>query len=345
MSGGHLNLTGTPISMNGSDLTVTSGNIIISGGNATSVTPTGIIKSADYDYEQRKGWALDHGNLYLFDGEIKAELIDIQSEQNLIDYGYSTMMYPPEWYKVNVQFSGAIEASLTSVWSRYGDNSLRLQGDNNDRFEMTRLLSDDSKDFSRIRVEPGSQYIASAWIYNQAVTTKSLRLYFASSDGGFVESATFSFEPGESRRISLVGTVPDVPGATGAYVGVLLKSDGSDFAIDGMQFEPRTGSDEPSTFNFGGGTTIDGNSIETGSIVSNNYLEGSDGWKISMDGEVEFQGGIFRGELFASDLVSGTIDNQEYQLSDIESFIEDADFADGWTKTQVLKNTVFRVGI
>lgn len=343
MSGGRLNLTGTPITMDGSDFTINSGNIILNQGFAAGPNPTGVIQSADYDYEQRQGWALDSGNLYLFSGEISASLIDVQNEQNLLDFGYTTMAYPPEWYSENVQVSSGAFADLTSVWSRYGRNGLQLQGNSLATFQMVGNLPDDSgPDFSRIRVEPGVEYIFSTYAHNLSVSAKTIQLFFVVSDGSEISSTQFEILPGATERISFVGEVP-TPGPgfsnTGAFSGVRILSEDTNMVLDGMQFEQRTGSNLPSTFNIGGGTTIDGGSIKTGAIVSNNYLAGSTGWKIGMDGTVEFQGGIFRGQLFASDLVSGTIDNQEFLLSDIESLIVDRYFEDGWEQTNILSNS------
>lgn len=340
MSGGQLNLTGTPISMDGSDLTVQSGNIIISGGLAADPSPNGVIKSADYDYENRTGWALDNGNLYLFDGEVNAATLDVQSEQNLIDYGYSTMSYPADWYEQNVIVSAGDSATLYSLWSRYGPTSLQLQGDSGSDFKLVREL-ESGYDFSRIRVNPGNEYIVSAYVRNLSGAAKDIKMYFIVDDGSEF-TQTFSFADGETRRIWFSRTVtsPD-PGYsnTGAYVGFSFTSAGSNFAIDGVQFEEKFGSERPSTFSIGGGTVVDGGTIKTGAISSNNYNAGISGWRISTDGQVEFQGGTFRGQLFAEDFVSGTIDNQEFLLSDIESFIDDPEFETGWTDTVVLKNT------
>lgn len=337
MSGGQLNLTGTPVTLAGSDLTVQSGNIIIDGGSALAINPTGIIRSANYDYETRQGWAIDNGNLYLFDGEINAALLDVKSEQNLVDYGYSTMSYPASWYDENVLVSEGATAGLTSLWSRYGPTSLQLQGGVASKFSLVNYVGE-SLDYSRVRIEPNKEYIVSAYVSNLANAAKDITMFFTVASGQEI-SSVFSFAALETRRIWFHALVPNDPVNTGAYVGFSFTQASSNFAIDGVQFEEKLNSDLPSTFNIGGGTVIDGGTIRTGAIASNNYIEGFSGWRISTTGEVEFQGGTFRGQLFAEDFVSGTIDNQEFLLSDIESFIEDPEFAEGWDKTVVMKNT------
>lgn len=110
---------------------LTAGSAFISNllvQSTLSVSPGGLIKSDNYDFSTRTGWAVDDGNLYLFDGEIDASLVTVQDEANLVDYGFSMFSYIGYWYDEYMHTSDAdIIASITSVWSRYGKNALRVQ--------------------------------------------------------------------------------------------------------------------------------------------------------------------------------------------------------------------------
>ncbi|MCA1799855.1 MAG: fibronectin type III domain-containing protein [Actinobacteria bacterium] len=336
MSGGTLNLTGTPVLMDGSDFTIESGNIRLVGGDAASALPDGAIMSDDYDYSTRTGWALDSGNLYLFSGEINAALVDIKNQQNLLEYGYTTFLYNEEWYAENLQESGLV-ASLTSIWSRYGSTALRLVGDTGDTVEFYQDTGV-GPDYNRVRVDGGSSYIFSAYVRNVTAGAKDIELFITQSTGAPGVSEVFTIPAETTQRISGVFTMES--SATGVLPGIRLKSAGADFIVDGAQFELKeVDSDTPSTFNIGGSTRIDAGSIQTGSITSNNYLTGVSGFEIKMDGTVEFQGGVFRGQLFAEDLVSDTIENQDFILSKIESFVPDPGFENGWSSIRVLASS------
>jgi hypothetical protein len=336
MFSGNFRLTGAPVTLEGSELRVIEGNIVIDGGTANNPEPTGIIQSADYDYAARTGWALDQGNLYLFSGEIDASLITIRNTQNLLEYGYTTMPYKEAWYAVNVQEQGLV-ASLTNLWSRYGARGLRLQGGAGSTAGFYEIV-DGQEDFSKVRVEPGLSYIFSVYVYNNTLESKDVQLFVVQQTGESEESGVFTIPAGISERIHFMFDVE--PGVNGLYTGMRILSDLSDFIVDGMQLELRTISDEPSPFNIGGSTIIDGGAIQTGSITSNNYLEGQSGWKIGMNGDVEFQGGVFRGQLFAEDFVSGTITNQNLLLGMTERFVSQPYFEEQWVGFEILKRSL-----
>lgn len=81
------------------------------------------------------------------------------------------------------------------------------------------------------------------------------------------------------------------------------------------------------------GGTINASTIGYGEIISQGFVSGFTGFRISLDGNVEFADGIFRGTIDAQDLITGTISNQDFLLAGITNFIPDPLFREGWDTT------------
>jgi hypothetical protein len=290
MAGGSLNLTGTPVNLQGSNFTVTSGNIIINGGIAATTTPTGVIRSSNYNYTNKTGWALDNGSLYLFDGEIKASLITVADQSpNLIDHGYSQMGYPLDWYQSNVSQTG-VTYTITSLWSRYGPNSMRMQGGTG----ATLFFAAGSTSYN-ISMQENTSHTFSAYVKNYSTATKSMAIAVNLNIGGQVVGPDVSFAPGEVKRLTL--SFPSGT-ATSALVLFILRSETSDFMVDGVQVEP---SGSATTYKVGGVTTISGAMIKTGSIVANSGM-----WSLNMNGNLFAQNAQISGDITANSLATNS---------------------------------------
>ena len=285
-----------------SDLDVESKLTVLDGG---------IIESEDFDFSQRTGWALDNNNLFLFDGEIDAKLIQTQQEANILDQGYTQFTYADDWYQVNIFHESPLVVFQTSSESRYGPTALRVvRGPGQFGGEERRVFfgtQDSSEQFNHnIRVEPGTDYISSIYVYNDDNNDVEIQLELLLDDDSFLSSDVFTVLPGQWERVQQLFTIP--ANIDLAMFVIKIVSDDADVIFDGAQLEIRSGLDDSASFfKTSGGTTISGNQITTGSIQSNNFIPPSEtqlgqGWQITIDGQAVFQEAIITG-----DILGGTI--------------------------------------
>jgi len=217
----------------------------------------GLIKSDNYDFSSRTGWAVDDGNLFLFSGAIDASKITIQDGANLLDHGYSTFLNDTEWYALNLDSTAAVAQS--SLWSRYGTASLNINGSLGERTWFSKSVS------YSIAVESSTDYIGSIYVHNPDSSSMSLRLVFEDNDMGLLLGSETTVPAGGTVRLSEVYTT--APNASLARMGIEVRSSTADFYVDGGQFEQRAGLfTEPSTFKVGGVTSISAGQITTGFI-------------------------------------------------------------------------------
>lgn len=290
MDGGNVNFNAADVSVNsGGSFTVDSGDIVVSGGS-------GRIRSGSpsYNYSNEEGWALENGNLFLFDGEVHAKALRIQNGQNVLDHRYAVMSGPLTEFYTRSSTNG-YSWSIDTNWSMYGGNSIRVVN----TFGSARYLYlSTSTTVENTKVEPGETYIFSGYARNNGGSSTTVRIGYRTGGSTTIQKNVV-IPAGDTVRVfaeyTLGGSVNDLMVALGSM-------NNGDVSWDAIQVEKKLGAiSEPSPFSTGVLTTIDGGTITTGSIQSTNQGGSGPNWSIGLDGSATFTDGTFNGTIQADD--------------------------------------------
>lgn len=289
-----------------------------------TIDSAGHLKSSNYNVGAGTGYSLDTSNLTIFDGAITAKSLLIQDGQNLMlpiyaDFEHQSGAYSTAGVTNFNNFTydtGHISTTTISKYNvgRYGSNSLRIQ-------ESTALSTDPipphvffGKDGSIYNLPADAgDYIISVWA-RQTTASYSQFVYLGvrqSPSGVDLMSGFALINSTTWTRISGKITVP----AGQDKLCFVIKSvpvigqTGVDFLIDGVQIERKqAGLDTPSAFKPPGSTTIDGDSITTGTIRSNAdsaTVDGEPAWSIDTQGKMKIGDAEIRGSLVVGDALDG----------------------------------------
>lgn len=273
---------------------------------------TGSIRSsaASPTVSSQPAWSINTaGNMQIGDALIRGSLIvgssgdtvnlvpsALSNFEKLAEYYHSTSG-EPNWSNIfaenDVGNATDVLLQILSSGAQFNNQCLR-----------TRSLTTGSKFLAlssyglnafgnNITVVPGQTYIYSAYVKSNDITkTQSCTLDIYADATHFVSvSSTTTINSTSYTRIFGSWTVPG--GITSCHLVLnMAGTSGSiiDQVIDGIQFElAAPAQTTPSTYVYPGV----GNSY----VKSNNYASGAAGWYINDQGNVEFNNGIFRGEL------------------------------------------------
>jgi hypothetical protein len=277
----------------------------------------GIIESYDYGTSSgATGFRLAKSGLIIKTGQIEAAALKIQDSSNLM---------PPEYAGFEVASASALFATqnlivgLGSTSPRFGSQNLgTIWGATT--ADPYIYLGRTTSDYN-IDVEPGAQYIVSAYLCVAGAVATTVRTKVKFSDGSIQTVSTENPTPSSVNwiRTSNVITVPAGATKMVVFFDSPTWTANAGFSVDGVQVEKKMGAiNTPSAWKPSGLTRIDGGLIRTGEIRStatttvNGVVQPN--WSINMSGGAQFGDASIRGKLIVGQ--SGAdVDNAQSYIS------------------------------
>ena len=258
----------------------------------------GHIKSSNYTSGGTAGFYMDQRQLIINQGKIKAAAIELQDSSNIMPPLYASFNANASAYAVAKLWSSSL-SSTTKVANdgKFGGGSVQFVITANTGFVGMGTSGTDLN----IPIDGGNQYIISFYVSNRSgkVITLQPELY-QSSDITIKGAATSIANNSAWTRYSVV--VPTPSTMTRAILRFNLTAGATaTFKLDGIQVEQKTGAlNTPSNWSPPGYTSIDGESITTGSISSTAPAASNPAiaaWSINTNGAARFADATIDGKL------------------------------------------------
>jgi hypothetical protein len=267
----------------------------------------GKIQSDDYNAANQLGWKLDRDGLYLYEGTVAAKSLLIQDSQNLVTAPYADFEFADRFYftdtngpnPANMGYSNINVKFYKDSSAKFGNQSLRIVDTIGDAGGSYGFFTSSSN--PNLDVAPGETYIYSAYIKNNLASASNLCLAAVFNGGQSAAISSFSAPVGNGFvRYQMLFTA----GANTTKVSLATGTSGAnayDLSIDGIQLERRIGKlDTASPWTPPGATTINGESITTGSIRSSAPAESipsQPAWSLNTTGGLQVGDALVRGNL------------------------------------------------
>lgn len=262
---------------------------------------SGHIKSSNYSANGSTGFYMDQQQLIINQGKIKAAAIELQDSQNLLLPIYAGLNHSPKIYD---EIAQSDDGAVTYYWPNAGrasNGALCHQGVN------TTVMLAPTAPSHYISLEAGQKYIVSGYLSTGAETgsaNASLGLFYSSprtEESGTVWSqiATATSRTEHVRVQFVFAPTSDVTFA------IMLKNNGpstappvwSCFQVERVV----AASEQASPWTPPGSTSIEGESIVTGSISSRDTISTANGdislWSIDTLGKARFADATIDGKL------------------------------------------------
>lgn len=276
--------------------TISTGNIVLGG--------TGTIQTAGYS--GASGFRLSSTGLEIPDGSLSAQKLTLQVGHNLITAPFADFEANPSYYTTQLGGGNTIK-TLDTTFKYMGTQSLKIVTTN---AANSVYLGPGSVSPFSIPVSPSTTYIFSfyAMIPTGGVAAAAAPgMRFSTTTVDTHVGSSTSVIPANSlwNRYSVTLTSPAT--ATGTAVANFQSfGNGVTVYIDAVQIEEKTSSSNaPSAWKPPGATTIVGDIIRTGSIMSSSPALDSNGapisgvqaWSINTSGGAVFGDVLIRGKL------------------------------------------------
>lgn len=292
----------TPSEFKPPSQTFIDGGAIVTGSIRSSAASATVVG--------QPAWSINTaGNMQVGDAAIRGSLIvgDVTETINFMPSPLSSFENTSSYYH-----DGSNNPNTTNLKPNSSSGALKVQiiasgaqsGSQTIRFWDTTAASPNTYSFgiskegknvigNNVPIIAGREYMISAYVKSGDVT-KNQKVYLAAYFNGtniFVATNVLTVTSTSYTRI--FGTFTGVAGFNSMQVVPFVEvtsGTGFDFIIDAIQIELKSvGQTTPTTYVSG----TDGISY----VKSANYLSGISGWSINSNGDVEFNNGVFRGEL------------------------------------------------
>lgn len=274
----------------------------------SSVTINGVnghIKSENYTANGTAGFYMDQQQLIINEGKIKAAAIELQDSANIMPPLYASFNANSSAYEVAKFWRGSLSGT-TKVANdgKFGGGSVQFVITSNTGFVGMGASATDLN----IPIEGGNQYIVSFYVSNRSNKAITLQPELYQTSAITIKGTATSIANSTAwTRYSVVVTAPAT--MTRAILRFNLTTGATaTFKLDGIQVEQKTGAiDTPSNWSPPGYTSIDGESITTGSISSSTTARTNSAiaaWSIDTQGRARFGDVTVNGKIIVGEEVS-----------------------------------------
>lgn len=264
----------------------------------------GHIKSSNWNDTNKTGFYMDQQQLIVHNGRIEASAIKLQDSSNIM---------PPQFASFNSKigaYTGLWTSGIAGITKvagdgKFGGDSLQVVTNANGYLMLGKIGE------LNIPIEGGRQYIISFYVSNRASKVFTMEVGLYQSASAYVYGSALSIASTTAwTRYSVVVTAPtNMPRAV---LRLNPQTAPVTFRLDGIQVEQKIGQETaPSNWSPPGFTSIDGESITTGSISSNSKITTPNGeiarWSIDTAGRARFADATIDGKL----IVGADVSNKE----------------------------------
>lgn len=298
-------------------------NDLLIRSKLTIDSANGSIESDDFNATNRTGWKINRDGITIYEGAVKASALEIQDSQNLVPAAFADFEFNNEFYYtstnapnlINLNTATSIKLAKALTNNKYGTQHMRV-------YDTVGALNNyvnlgNAGNFN-IALDGGNTYIASIWVKNNLASVKNFTFAMV-TDAGETFAQTFSIpaSSGWSRKTIVCAT--NLTSTKGVIILGDAANETFDFGIDGLQVERKIGSlDTPSPWTPPGLTTINGESIVTGSIKSSApaaSIPDQPAWSLNTAGNAQFGDALVRGSLTVgagADLANSVVKSASY---------------------------------
>lgn len=297
--------------------------------NLTIDAAGGSIKSSNYNQANKTGFKLTQNSLEIFDGVIDAKALKLQNGHNLIPTEYSSFEADASFYTLGkgLSASATLGVATTSFYTFLGMRILSLDNTMN-ATATTVNLSRSSSEYP-IKSSSTGTYIGSLYVLQDSGSPLSGVGLNLADTGGISNSIMPTIPHLTWTRVWVSRMVTS---GFNARIEIVIPA-GKKVFIACAQYELQiTSETSPSVWKPSGVTSIDGATITTGQIRSNNYAAGTQGWMIDTNGSAEFATGIFRGDLAGANISGSSFEGGSLAIPTTAEY-------DAGAKSQFLVNS------
>lgn len=286
-------------------------------GNTMTINGSGNIKSSNYTSGGTAGFYMDQQQLIINQGKIKAAAIELQDSSNIMPPLYASFNANASAYTVAKLWSGSLSGTTkVSNDGKFGGGSVQFVITSNTGFVGMGTSATDLN----IPIEGSNQYIISFYVSNRSSKAITLQPELYQTSAITIKGTATSITNTTAwTRYSVVVTAP--ASMTRAILRFNLTAGATaTFKLDGIQVEQKTGAiDTPSNWSPPGYTSIDGESITTGSISSSATARTNSAiaaWSIDTQGRARFGDVTVNGKIIvgedASNKEATSIQSDQY---------------------------------